>query len=112
MGQMTLIGGKFYKDGQVVPPEFGNKEQIQLIQEHEQKIEALNGDGWEVEIEMEYVYVSTFKCICGTSLTIREESDDDLDHSCMIGKTCTCHKCKKKYRIHPGNYGEAVVKFE
>lgn len=109
---MTLIEGKFYKDGVPVPPEFGNKEQINLIKEHEQKVEALNTDGWEVDVTIEYSYVVTFKCICGTELTIREESDDDMDQSCVLGKTCTCHKCKKKYRVYAGNYGEAVVKFE
>jgi predicted nucleic acid-binding Zn ribbon protein len=84
---MTLRDGKFYNGGQVVPLEFGNKEQIRLIQEAEKALTALSGDGLIVEpnIEEEITYSASyyFKCVCGNRVE---------NHS-------TCRQCKRTYTV-------------
>lgn len=81
---MTLIKGKFYQDGKCVPIEFGNKEQIQLLE----KAEALNGDGVVLAIVELPGGISTyFHCLCGEN------------HQPDIGQKFTC-KCGLKYKCH------------
>lgn len=91
-GQMTLIGGKFYKDGQNIPIEFGNKEQIQLLE----KAAALNGDGVAIAIVSLPNGISTyFNCLCGEH------------HAPELNKKFTC-KCGLVYRCFDTHFVPAV----
>lgn len=60
---MKLIKGKFYNEGEVVPLEHGNKDQIQLLE----KAAALKDGGimW---------FTSDFHCLCGHVLQPKPES--------------------------------------
>lgn len=111
---MILIDGKFYEGDQLVPLEFGNKEQIRLIQEQKNRLEALEGDGLQVDPEIERVTkVSVdFKCICGQTVWFHEkECDDDIDflEEEMVGEKTSCRKCQRKYIIVI-NDGDLYVK--
>lgn len=90
---MTLRNGKFYDaDGQMVPLEFGNKEQIQLLN----LASALNGDG--VCLDMLGTVEAcqfNFRCLCGHV------------HIPVINSKFTC-KCGLKYKCFDTYYLPAV----
>jgi hypothetical protein len=91
---MTLIKGKFYLNGKAVPIEFGNKEQIQLLE----KAAALNGDCVAIAIVSLPDGPSTyFHCLCGEI------------HAPILNKKFTC-KCGIKYRCFD-TYFLPAVKF-
>jgi hypothetical protein len=91
---MTLVKGKFYKDGKVSPLEFGNKDQIQLLE----KAAALNGDGVAIAIVSLPNGISTyFHCLCGKH------------HAPEVNKKFTC-ECGLKYRCFD-TYFVPAVKF-
>ena len=52
---MRLIEGKFYEGDRVIPLEFGNKEQIKLINEAKRTMDELTGDGMVVDPDMETI---------------------------------------------------------
>lgn len=115
---MKLINGKFYEGGKEVPLEFGNKEQIRLLNQVNEKIEELKGDGLFVDVdEIPMVKVSIdFDCVCGVALDFGEAEFDKIDYDRMNildhfnGKKTTCRKCKRKYILQKSD-GDLVVKF-
>lgn len=58
---MTLRNGKFFKDGQPYPVEFGNKAQIELID----AVKLLKEEGAVPKL----IFDTTQKFICGISIT-------------------------------------------
>lgn len=110
---MTLKDGKFYEGGQVVPLEFGNKEQIRLTNEAKQHIEDLKGDGLLVEVEIETTYTAkvNFKCTCGQTVWLETELDDENHSKDLVGEITSCRHCKAKYELDENEDGDTVVKF-
>jgi rubredoxin len=103
---MILKNGKFYDSaGQVVPPEFGNKEQIKLIQEEENRIACFKGEGLPVSIDIDervvYDFQIRFHCVCGKLLYRDHESDESDDIDTLLKKKVTCPECKRKYAFEP-----------
>ena len=96
MANLLIKNGKFYnKEGEIVPLEFGNVEQIRAIKEHEQKIEELKGDGYEIEVDFEVTVEASakFRCTCGSWLFFTVDADEEDDISCFEGypnKKCGC----------------------
>jgi hypothetical protein len=89
---MTLKNGTFYKDGVKVPIEFGNKEQIALLEESQE----LMGDGVLARIDESGDDDHTaleYQCICGT--WFRRDYDlntwNDLQHDTFICTGCGLH---------------------
>jgi len=92
---VTIQNGKFYKDGQVMPAEFGNIEQIKALEEVELHKQALKEGlmlDWREEIQV--TYTSEFKCYCGKQIFIEAESAEENEPIVMAGKTYKC-ACKK-----------------
>jgi len=111
---MTLLNGKFYKDGEVVPVEFGNNEQIKLIRDQEKRIEMFNGDGLEVDVEheIEVTAYTHFKCICGKQINMEASASSDDDFECLEGKKSTCGACKRAYEVVASDYGSVYIKLK
>ncbi len=113
---MILKDGKFYDgNGDVVPIEFGNKEQIRLMTCALGEIMALENDGIEIDPDFEEKVVASysFKCSCGSWVKFSDvEGDDDVDVlDEFIGQKKSC-KCKKKYKIEKSEDGEIVIKYD
>jgi len=107
---MKLINGQFYEKGVKIPLEFGNKEQIRLINEANQKLNELNGDGEIVDVEIIKTASINFTCICGSAIYIEEELEDweELEDIQTAG---SCQQCKRKYDFyHNGNDVIAKIK--
>ncbi len=100
---MELRGGKFYEKGVLVPLEFGNKEQIKLMKEHQDRIDALNSeDGVETDVEVTRVFKAEIaeKCTCGQTVWFEiEDMEDETDVDEFNGMIRGCPKCQKKYVI-------------
>lgn len=113
---MKLVAGKFIDDkGNEVPPEFGNKEQIKLIRQAEQRIELLEGDGLDCDFEETLKINFSFVCICGFRRIIFEDEFEgtvNYDPSDVIGWDRSCSKCGRRYEIEKDNYGDPVVKLQ
>ncbi len=114
MKPLTIIDGKFIRDGVEEKPEFGNKEQILAMKIHAPTLALLNSGKmpFEYDVETKYTLNGDFKCVCGTKIFIEVEDDDEDDIvSEVAGMTKSCHKCKKKYIIQKDEDDELVVGF-
>lgn len=114
MENLVLRGGKFYRGSEIVPLEFGNIEQINLIRKQEKILNAINGEGLILDVWVDQVTTYTVKadfvCTeCNTRLWIDEEVDDEDDKAEILGEH-SCHHCKAKYKISMNKEGEYVVK--
>lgn len=105
---MTLRNGKFYDEsGNVVPLEFGNKEQIDLLN----RVESLRKEGEDVDIEyavsedgsrlMEKFY--RIWCVCGCGVTFPFMGR----YRTPAGKKIKC-VCGMIYEGFDGDYGFAI----
>lgn len=109
---MTLRDGKFYEGDQLIPIEFGNKEQIRLMTEAKNRIEAIQGDGLYADVNIITTFTAniTGKCLCGQTIWWELELDDEDDLKDLIGETTSCKVCKKKYELAEDEYFDTVYK--
>jgi hypothetical protein len=107
---VTIKDGKFYRDGEVMPVEFGNLEQIKALEDVELHKQALKEGlmlDWDSEIEVRYT--ADFKCFCGNRIDMEEESEQEERPDCLSGKTFKC-RCKKHSFKTYMEYGCLMVK--
>jgi hypothetical protein len=109
---LQLIDGKFYRNGKVEPIEFGNTEQIKLMNEVKQQFEDLAGDGLVVDpddIEIQVKATIKVKCSCGQTIYFEEEAEDEsmIDFE---GQEHTCRRCRKEYKASMNEDDNWVVK--
>jgi redox-regulated HSP33 family molecular chaperone len=109
---MKLIEGKFFENGIEIKPEFGNKEQIALIQSHERlAIELKNG----LVVDPEFTVVTNaslrFNCLCGKEIysSLRDLDEFETDEA-FIGQREKCSKCNRKYEFSKSEDGDLIVK--
>jgi hypothetical protein len=108
---MNLIKGKFYDDGgNVIPLEFGNKKQIEVMQDALRQYNALTGDGLRLDVGFETNIIAScdFKCICGQTVW-RETETDSEDRISDLGGIARCIKCKQEYKLEFDDDGELVA---
>lgn len=106
---MTLRNGKFYDSaGNVVPLEFGNKEQLDLLARVE--IMRLEGEFLEKDFflsrdETRIIGACySWDCLCGAK--VRAHIHDD-----MKGRKYKCKGCGFRYQVdYDIDYGELMVK--
>lgn len=81
---MILKNGKFYNEaGEVVPLEFGNKEQIALLD----LASALNGDGVCLQlIGSKETTEFVFQCLCG----VVHKPEVNASFKCTCGQSYKC----------------------
>jgi hypothetical protein len=84
---LKLLNGKFYDNGNIVPLEFGNWEQIRLIQAEVRRLEELEAaeeEGIPVEpycnnIRTIYEIDVDHRCICKNVIWFSQETEDADD---------------------------------
>lgn len=83
-GKLKIKDGKFWRDGQLVPMEIGNKEQIELLQWTQSLIEELAKEGIMPNFISEDPKIDTiqFKCPCGECVEANVNDDDNWQLSC------------------------------
>lgn len=109
---LEIKNGKFYRDGLVEPIQFGNLDQIKLMQQHLKDYEALTNEGVLIDWEVETSYRATmdYKCSCGKYVRFGDvDLDDEDDKPDFKESTATC-KCKRIYEIDENDDGDLVVK--
>jgi hypothetical protein len=96
-----IVSGQLLdKNGNIVPLEFGNPEQIQVLKEYESRISELK-DGLKliVEFETKHTALASFKCVCGQNVFFENEADDDDDVECLNNMKKKCNDCKAEYEL-------------
>jgi len=112
---LRLKQGKFYDEaGNVVPLEHGNKEQIAILEKYRRRREAFEGDGLELDADIEVVASVRFSCICCEYVVSISNEDYDANEATegLVGKEDQCPHCKQKYVIAQDEYGDPVAKFK
>lgn len=109
MGKLTLKNGKFYRDGKVVKPEFGNKEQIALMEEWRKELEKGILVTTDVYLKMIHYLSISWECLCGrvNETSYHEQFEDGYpnedDIKSSIGDYVCCESCDKEYELHVTN---------
>lgn len=98
---LKLINGKFFEGDKEVPLEFGNKEQIDLIQ----KVQDAVDNGFEVQAEEEITYSAHFPCLNCHKIVVLGSAVELTD---FIGKVKSCSNCKAKYEVIEDEENEFV----
>lgn len=106
MGELTLKNGKFYRDGEVVKPEFGNKEQIALMEQWRKELEKGLLVTPNIEEKTIYNLSVSWECLCGRVNETKDYNEyedwepDDDDIKDLIGDEVCCENCGKEYELH------------
>jgi hypothetical protein len=102
MTDLRIFQGQFYRGNELVKPEFGNVEQIRLLREAAEKMEARK-DGVLVDFtateKINYIIEGDFECDCGNSISHRDTDNEDAsdeddaiedvkEHMTSFSKTC------------------------
>lgn len=107
---LIIKNGQFYRDGKVVPPVFGDTEQIEVLRRHNGLVEEAKTDGISVTFESEEICRTeeeiSFDCICGAPYHDTGE-DSSMDSFCGIVK---CKSCGLKYEIEFDSSFDLVAK--
>ena len=117
MKNLELKGGKFYKDGKIMPLEFGNKDQIELMQARLENLKQLQQGTFEPQVDFTTITKVdvNFTCTCGKQVWFVEqeyEHDEDADYiDDFSGAYSKCMKCGQRYEIVI-NDGELNVKIK
>lgn len=109
---MTIKDGKFYKGDKPVPLEFGNWEQIILMDRASRAYNALKGPGLPVDVSYQKERITAsahFNCLCGLGLSRDRDVDEEGDIEPLFG-IVTCLKCKNQYELSENDNGELIVK--
>jgi hypothetical protein len=105
--------GKLYNsNGDIVPLEFGNIDQINFIKDLEKRLEKLSLEGIDVDVYYEPIRYDAqirFRCLCG-SLVYRTMEVDEEDHEELEGEWFMCRGCKTEYELETNDNGNLVAK--
>ncbi len=93
---MTLVNGKFFNDGNPYPLEFGNKDQLKLIDKVKWMLEEGLNPTLLLDDNDEYSGMS-IKCVCGS--TVQVDFKDPEDFSDLEGEKRKCPGCNFKYLV-------------
>ncbi len=114
---LSLIGGKFYNEhNQVVPPEFGNKEMIKLIQDRQREIEEEKE--MEAMVKAGEIVLATIrkfdahfalegKCCCGRFIQTQKSRLEYDDELIMMDETLHC-SCGRHWYV-AGTFNDKMV---
>ena len=109
MGELKLIDGKFYRDGNEVKAEFGNQEQIRLLKKANEMKEGGKTIGKITSTETTtYQPIVTFHCpACNEKVRIEDEFDTiedyDPDNSDVDDYCFDCPKCHAELETQRGD---------
>lgn len=112
MQKYSIKEGVLYCNGELANIEFGDYDLINFIKQENERLESLQSDeGFEIPISIETLYKAegNFKCICGQTIWIESEADDEDDAINDLVGTRTCRKCEQKFDIKKGDDNEIVA---
>lgn len=115
MRKFKIVKGQLCNsNGEPIPLEFGNREQIDFIREHERMIEEFNGEGVELDVSWEAHYTAEthIDCPCGKTIWIETDADDEDDIECLDKAEKTCRNCGTEYILFVNKDYELIAKIK
>jgi hypothetical protein len=114
---MVLKDGKFYEGEQVVPLEFGNKIQIDLMEKARAHLFELQNDGVEIEPDLEITWNASvaFKCLYGHTIHESFDGDEDTPDRSILNEMFEdvhkiCRGCKREFLFSINDDDKLVYK--
>ena len=105
---VTILNGKFYKDGKPMPVEFGNKEQAEAFEKAAKYEKELKG-GMPLDFSIETTYSGSFKCICGHRFYFDDTTSQEDAQDILAGQNFECKCGKHNYKTYM-DAGSVMVK--
>ena len=102
---IVLKNGSFYKAGIKVPLEFGNKEQIKLIEAVKQLKEEGALPAFILDDTGDRLIGLSLQCVCGSKVQCTWEDIEDGGGESLIGEKLKCRGCDFTYVICEDEYG-------
>jgi hypothetical protein len=109
---LIIKNGNFYKDGNLIPTEFGNKEQIEALRLYQNRLQKIENEEVSINVSFERREITasySFQCACGNKVYGDEIVDDD-EESELVGKTARCKHCLTKYVFSETDDFELTIK--
>lgn len=94
---MNLINGKFFKDGKPYPLEFGNLEQIKLIEGVKQLKEEGAVPRLIFDERQTFICGISLTCVCGSEVKLTWETESEGEE--IEGETIKCKGCEFIYEV-------------
>ena len=100
-----------FKDGKLVPLEFGNEEQIKAIRKYEKTTGLLETEqGFQIEPDYICKAEGTFTCTCGRNVYYEIDCEMDGDADSFEEQTVKCRGCGNDYVFNVNDEDEIFVK--
>jgi hypothetical protein len=100
---LTFKQGKFYRDGIVEPLEFGNKDQLRIIENVKQLREEGAVPTMVMDDSQKFVCGISLQCVCGSPIKVSWEKQEYA--SDKIGDKVKCLGCDFTYVVCDDDYG-------
>lgn len=94
---LTFKRGKFYRDGIQEPLEFGNKDQIRIIENVKQLREEGAVPAYILDDTQKLFIGIRLRCVCGGDISAVWKTQDELNS--LIGGKIKCTGCDFTYQI-------------
>lgn len=106
---ITLKHGKFFNDGKPMPFEFGNLDQIKLL---DKVSELMKNDGIAIRVKESCLddmpFFTEYCCVCG-SINKRYWNDDSINYLDKKGFNFKCCGCDLKYTYSPCYWSDFIL---
>jgi YHS domain-containing protein len=111
MSNVYIYDGKFYKEGKLVAPVFGDIEQIQVLKKNNDLLECYKTDGLEYYASSNECFDEfdedsevwsqinlMIKCVCGRKPEANTDAWDEDDYEELSGTIIYCD-CGRNYEV-------------
>jgi hypothetical protein len=94
---MTLRNGKFFKNGEPYPLEFGNDDQIKLIDAVTQLKDEGAVPGLIFDEAQKFICGLQLTCVCGSKIHLSWETEEEGDE--IVGTKVPCPGCDFTFKV-------------
>lgn len=107
---MTLRNGKFFKDDQPYPLEFGNKDQIKLIDAVNQLKKEGAVPGLIFDEAQKFICGIQLICVCGSTISCNWETEEEGEE--IEGTKVKCPGCNFTFKVCADEYNFLFFKID
>lgn len=108
---LIIKNGNFYKDGNLIPTEFGNREQIEALRLYQSRLQKIENEEVPINVNFERKEITasySFDCVCGNKVRGEEIVGDKYEYE-LVDKTARCGHCRTKYKFKETDSCELTI---